>query len=113
MYLSRTAKIRSGTKIYHISLRGINRQTIFEEEEDITMFLLVLKKIKAKSGYIIFGYCIMGNHIQLLIKEGDEELGIFRGNGSCVSLTLFCRKQENRQRYLIQEKINIVKKVAF
>jgi putative transposase len=73
--LPRTARKKSGTKIYHMIVRGINRQTIFEEEEDATMFLQVLKKYKEKSGYKIYGYCLMGNHFHLLIKEGEEELG--------------------------------------
>ena len=76
IYLPRTSRKRSRTKIYHIIIRGINRQTIFEEEEDISLFLQILKKFKEISGYKIFGYCIMGNHIHLLIKEGEEELGI-------------------------------------
>lgn len=57
-------------------LRGINRQTIFEEPEDANTFLKILKHYKEKSGYKIYGYCLMGNHIHILIKEGQEELGI-------------------------------------
>lgn len=76
MYLSRIARIRSGTKVYHMIIIGINWQTIFEEEEDAFMFLQVLNKYKEKSGYKMYGYCLMGNHIHILIKEGEEELGI-------------------------------------
>jgi hypothetical protein len=56
MSLPRTARKKSGTKIYHMIVRGINRQTIFEEEEDATTFLQVLKKYKERSGYKIYGY---------------------------------------------------------
>ena len=57
-------------------LRGINRQTIFEDDEDINRFLHTLEKYGGVSGFKIYAYCLMGNHIHLLLKEGKEELGI-------------------------------------
>lgn len=76
MQVQRTVRRKSSTKIYHMILRGINRQMIFEEQEYAHMFLEILNKYKDKSGYQIYGYCLMGNHIHILIKEGEEELGI-------------------------------------
>ena len=55
-------------------LRGINRQQIFEDEEDSFHFLETLSKYKEQCGYEIYGYCLMGNHINILIREGEENL---------------------------------------
>ena len=55
-------------------LRGINHQIIFEEREDYERFIKTLAKYKAISGYTLYGYCLMSNHIHLLIKEGKENL---------------------------------------
>jgi REP element-mobilizing transposase RayT len=74
--MPRSGRRKSKNGIYHIVLRGINRQTIFEEEDDSIKFLETLKNYKEKSGYKIYGYCLMGNHIHLLIKEEKEDLGI-------------------------------------
>ncbi|MFT4417274.1 transposase [Fredinandcohnia humi] len=74
--MPRSARRKSRTNIYHVVLRGINRQMIFEEPEDAYMFLKILNKFKDKSRYKIYGYCLMGNHVHLLIEEGVEELGI-------------------------------------
>lgn len=49
-------------------LRGINKQVIFEDEEDNLKFLEILKKYKAISGYKIFAYCLMSNHVHLILK---------------------------------------------
>lgn len=49
-------------------LRGINKQVIFEDEEDNLKFLETLKKYKAISGYKIFAYCLMSNHVHLILK---------------------------------------------
>lgn len=74
--MPRIAREKSKTGIYHIVLRGINKEIIFKEEIDYIRFIETLKKYKEKSGYKIYGYCIMPNHIHLLLKEGEEGLGI-------------------------------------
>jgi REP element-mobilizing transposase RayT len=62
--------------LWSIILRGINRQTILEDEEAAVEFLQTLADYKEKSDYKVYGYCLMGNHIHLLIKEEKEELGV-------------------------------------
>ena len=55
-------------------LRGINQQQIFEDSEDYDKFLDILKDCKAICEFKLFAYCLMGNHVHLLIKEGAEPL---------------------------------------
>ena len=55
-------------------LRGINQQQIFEDSEDCEKFVQILKDCKAISEYKLFTYCLMGNHIHLLIQEGKEPI---------------------------------------
>ncbi|MBM7648416.1 REP element-mobilizing transposase RayT [Bacillus ectoiniformans] len=71
--MPRKSRRKGSSGIYHIMIRGINRQTIFEEEEDKFKFLEVLSKYKGKSNYQIFSYCLMDNHVHLLMKESEEE----------------------------------------
>lgn len=74
--MPRAARGKSETGIYHIMLRGINRQTIFEENKDCIKFLETLQRFKEKSCYKVYAYCLMGNHVHLLLKEGNEKLDI-------------------------------------
>ena len=67
--MPRQARKQSESGIYHIMLRGINRQQIFEGEEDRKRFLETLENYKGLCGYTIYAYCLMGNHIHLLIKQ--------------------------------------------
>lgn len=69
---AKTSTEKSESRIYHVMLRGINKQQIFEDEEDSDKFIQILKECKAVSGFKLFAYCLMGNHIHLLIKEGKE-----------------------------------------
>jgi len=72
--MPRHARKKSKTGIYHVIMRGINRQVIFEDDEDNDKFIETLKAFKTKSGYKIYAYCLMGNHFHLLLKVDAEEL---------------------------------------
>ncbi|WP_371367644.1 hypothetical protein SRRS_15060 [Sporomusa rhizae] len=72
--MPRTARKKSNSGIYHIMLRGINRQTIFEDDEDRIKFIETLRNYKQKCGFSIFAYCLMDNHVHLMIKENNEPL---------------------------------------
>jgi len=60
--------------MYHVMLRGINRQMIFEDDQDRWRFLETLKRYKSVSDYQIFSYCLMDNHVHLLMKEQGESI---------------------------------------
>ena len=74
--MPRLPRQKSETGIYHIMLRGTNQQTIFEDEEDYSKFLLTLEKYKAVSGYKVFAFCLMSNHIHILLKTEKEDLDL-------------------------------------
>ncbi|MDO9535653.1 MAG: transposase [Bacillota bacterium] len=72
--MPRRARKKSNSGIYHIIIRGINRQNIFEDEEDNQNFIHALRHYKEISGYEVYAYCLMGNHVHLLLKIVNEPL---------------------------------------
>ena len=83
--MPRQARESSGTGIYHVMMRGINHQNIFEEQEDYYQFLNTLDMMAQSyepdgtpSGrnYILYAYCLMSNHIHLLIREREDNIGM-------------------------------------
>lgn len=72
--MPREARKLSSINIYHIMIRGNRKQDIFLEDEDRFKFIKVLKKTKQKKEYMLYAYCLMNNHVHLLIKEKDEQL---------------------------------------
>ncbi|MBR2101101.1 MAG: transposase [Eubacterium sp.] len=72
--MARQQRAKSESGIYHIMLRGINKQQVFFDDDDYYMFLNVLSKAKTVSGFKLYAYCLMNNHIHLLIEEGVEPL---------------------------------------
>ena len=72
--MPRQARRKSKSGIYHIILRGANQQTIFHDDEDNRKFLYVLSYYKNICNYKILAYCLMKNHVHILLKEDGEKL---------------------------------------
>lgn len=79
-------KIReiSPTGVYHVCLRGVNKQRIFEYVEDYDGFFRILETTMHKDKYgnqvetpnfDLFAYCLMDNHIHLLLGTRTISLG--------------------------------------
>ena len=64
----------SSLDIYHVVYRGVNKQRIFEDDDDYGKFLAVLRKYEPICGYKLIAYCLMSNHIHLLITPGKIPL---------------------------------------
>jgi REP element-mobilizing transposase RayT len=84
-------------------MRGINRQIIFEDTEDYIQFLESLTRQKETSGIQIYAYCLMSNHVHLLMKEGNVDLGtVFKRIGS--SYVYWHNWKYNRRGHLFQDR---------
>ena len=70
--MSRPPRKFSESGIYHIMFRGSNKQSIFLDKWDYIKFLELLKKVKEKMGFELYAYCLMTNHVHLIIKEKNE-----------------------------------------
>ena len=66
--MSRTARKKSSTNCYHIMLRGVNRSEIFFDDQDRRYFLKLLKHYAEKTNTLILTYCLMHNHVHLLLQ---------------------------------------------
>lgn len=73
--MPRHARELSGTSIYHVMLRGVNRDAIFLEVEDYERFLYALARTRELSGCSVLAYCLMTNHVHLVVRTADEPIG--------------------------------------
>ena len=53
---AKASRTMSSSGIYHIMLRGINQQQIFEDEQDYKRFLKILEECKVICEYKIYAY---------------------------------------------------------
>ncbi|WP_425059062.1 hypothetical protein SCACP_37170 [Sporomusa carbonis] len=101
--MARQARRKSQSGIYHIILRGINKQFIFEDDEDKMKFLECLMHYKGICQYMIYGYCLMDNHVHLLIKESEEDISaIMKRIG--VRYVAWYNRKYNRCGHLFQDR---------
>jgi len=69
--MARRARRLSETKIYHIVFRGLNKQDIFLDERDYERLLERLYELKKELKFEIYAYCLMTNHVHILLKEKE------------------------------------------
>ncbi len=74
--MARHARQLAESGIYHVMLRGVNRDAIFLEDEDFKRFLRALSVTKDVSGCVVLGYCLMTNHVHLVVRTTREPLAI-------------------------------------
>lgn len=72
--MPRTSRFYSNSKVYHIIFKGIDDQTIFYDDQDRKFFLKQIPITQNKFNYIVYAYCLMVNHVHLVIKCEDEFL---------------------------------------
>ena len=58
---------------YHIYNRGNGRKDIFLDDQDYYVYLNRLSKAKDKNGVTIISYCLMPNHIHLLLRQDTKK----------------------------------------
>lgn len=101
--MPRYARDLSESGIYHVMIRGINKMSIFSDQDDNTRFLDTLVRMKDKGEYTLYAYCLMKNHAHLLIKEeGDPLSRTMKRIG--VSYSSYFNKKYDRVGHLFQDR---------
>ena len=71
--MPRSARIVIVGYPHHIIQRGHNRQVVFASEEDYLHYLDNLREWKEKLGCKVYAYCLMTNHVHLIVDPGEDE----------------------------------------
>lgn len=61
--------------IYHVIVRGIDKRNIFLSVDDYQKFLHYISKAKEKCNFSLYAYCLMTNHVHILIKSETDKVG--------------------------------------
>ena len=103
MEMPRKARKISQSGIYHVMIRGINRQDLFESDEDRAQFLEIIDLCKTISAFELFAFCLMSNHVHLLIRIMDEPLdAVIKRIG--VRYVQWYNKKYDRTGHLFQDR---------
>ena len=61
------------TSFFHVMSQGINKNFIFEDSIDIKFYIKNMYEIKDKYNVKIIAYCIMNNHVHMLLETASVE----------------------------------------
>lgn len=66
-------RIECESEIYHLTARGVGRMNIFEDDDDRRKLLELLSRSQAETSVEIYAWCLMSNHIHLIVRGPLEE----------------------------------------
>ena len=58
---------------HHVTQRGNRRERTFFEDGDYQLYLDLLAEAAAAAGVEVWAYCLMPNHVHLIVTPSDEE----------------------------------------
>jgi len=70
--MPRVARMIPPEGFLHVMCRGNNRRKLFLYPRDFRIYYLLLKKLKSEESIKIIHYCLMPNHVHLLIRVGED-----------------------------------------
>ena len=73
--MPRCARVKSESGFYHVIAKGSGGQNLFEGAYDYRAFLELLAKVCEKGGVRVIAYCLMSNHVHLLLEDVEGRLG--------------------------------------
>jgi putative transposase len=70
--MTRTLRVWHPGAIYHITARGNRKNTLFRNQKDYQHYLSLLLNSKKRTPFILHSFCLMPNHIHLIIETVDH-----------------------------------------
>jgi REP element-mobilizing transposase RayT len=61
--------------VHHVYARGNDRRDVFLIDGDRRLYLSLLKRVAARQDWRCLAYCLMGNHVHLLVRTEKPNLG--------------------------------------
>ena len=99
--MARRPRVFAPGLLYHVIVRGNQRRKTFRCDEDYKDYLDRLEKYRAKFHVRIYAYCLMPNHVHLLVETGSTPLAKFM-QGLQQSYTQYFNRSYRKVGHLFQ-----------
>lgn len=101
--MPRQARFYNEAGIYHIMMRGNEKKKIFLDNDDRKRFITTLFEIVKEEETDIYAYCLMDNHVHLLLHEEPEDIARLMKRIN-VSFASYFNKKYKRVGHLFQDR---------
>jgi putative transposase len=71
--MPRIARVVVPDALHHVTQRGNNRQDVYLTDGDREFYLGLLRQRSRRHGLEVLGYCLMTNHVHLLVRPQTAE----------------------------------------
>lgn len=88
--------------LYHIIQRGHNKAVLFREHSDFAIFRMIIRSYKNKFLFELYHYCLMPNHIHLILKIIKKENLSQLMKGMLLTYSHHFRRKYDYSGYLYQ-----------
>ncbi len=105
--MSRKPRIHLPGGLYHVIFRGNAGQDVFLNDADRYRFYLLLQEGTCRFGYRVHAFCLMSNHIHIVLQAGDIPLSRGMHNLS-FRYTRWINWREKRTGHLFQGRYKAV-----
>ena len=61
---------------HHVVQRGHNKQVVFVDASDFEHYLTNLRELKRSLAVKVYAFCLMTNHVHLLLDPGDDPMAL-------------------------------------
>ncbi len=101
--MARQQRVKSESGYYHIMIRGNERRNLFHCEDDKLRFMEILKEKKQGDRFFLHAFCLMDNHVHLMLSEGTEDVAKVMKRITVSYVSYFNRKYK-RVGHLFQDR---------
>ena len=67
----------ANSKLYHVVIRGVNKQNIFYDKQDVKKYQKEIQETKQKYQYSLLAYAFMDNHVHFVVKDIKNNISTF------------------------------------
>lgn len=72
--MARPLRIQYENALYHVTSRGNEKAKIYMDDQDRYIFIEHLARVVEQYTWVLYAYCLMGNHYHLLVRTPDANL---------------------------------------
>lgn len=87
--------------IYHVNFRGVGRQRLFLKDSDYERLLHRVAEAVEMFGVRLYLYCLMGNHVHLLVETPRSNLSQFMGS-ILTSYSVYFNRKHRRSGHVTE-----------
>ncbi len=71
--MARMARLVVPGHPHHVTQRGVRRMDVFLQKDDYAVYLDLLRDWCGRAGTKVWAYCLMPNHVHLILVPADED----------------------------------------